>query len=287
MITKRDIYNIHQERIFPFTGPCTLEFCPLSAGVTYEDPKYHIRRFNGDHYVFEYVLSGTGHVEFNGKSVTLTAGDAYILHPCTFHHYYSDHGDPWVKVWFNGQGSLIGHLLSDYQLGFNCYVHHLGKGEHLLKMKELLESDPSHCKNELGLLLHQHIICFSERLNGQLMEHSAALTMKTYIDQNLTTPLNISEVAAQAHLSTSRAGHLFKEEYHVTPYHYYLTRKLELAQNLLRTTTLGIQEISDLLGFPDYRHFTSLFKRWTGVTPSWFRKDVSQREDYTNASPPQ
>ena len=83
------------------------EFAPLSAGISYRDPYYHIRRFNGDHYVFECVLQGTGYVEFNGTLTRLTAGDAYILHPCTFHHYYSDHNDPWVKIWFNGQGNLI------------------------------------------------------------------------------------------------------------------------------------------------------------------------------------
>ena len=42
------------------------EFAPLSAGISYRDPYYHIRRFNGDHYVFECVLQGTGYVEFNG-----------------------------------------------------------------------------------------------------------------------------------------------------------------------------------------------------------------------------
>lgn len=103
------------------------EFAPLSAGISYRDPYYHIRRFNGDHYVFECVLQGTGYVEFNGTLTRLTAGDAYILHPCTFHHYYSDHNDPWVKIWFNGQGNLISHLLSDYQLGFNCCVRNFWK----------------------------------------------------------------------------------------------------------------------------------------------------------------
>lgn len=285
MITKKDIYNIHRETISPYTGPSSQEFTPLSAGITYEDPGYQIRRFNGDHYVFECVLKGTGYVEFNGETIRLTAGDAYILHPCTFHHYYSDHNDPWVKVWFNGQGHLIEHLLTDYRLGFNCYVQKLWKSDCLTQMQAKLEKEPTHCKNELALLLHQHISNFSEAYNGLLLERSCALAMKTYIDQNLTAPLNIDELAAYVHLSSSRASHLFKEEYQVTPYHYYLSRKLEIAQNLLRSTPMSVQEISSFLGFPDYRHFTSLFKRWTGVTPSWFRNDTSKREDYV--TPPQ
>ena len=76
---------------------------------------------------------------FNGTLTRLTAGDAYILHPCTFHHYYSDHNDPWVKIWFNGQGNLISHLLSDYQLGFNCCVRNFWKSDYLMQILQKLE----------------------------------------------------------------------------------------------------------------------------------------------------
>lgn len=109
---------------------------------------------------------------------------------------------------------------------------------------------------------------------------SCGLSMKNYIEQNLTVQLSMEDIAAHVHLSVSRATHLFKEEYDMTPYHYYLSRRLEVAQNLLRSTKMPIQEISKLLGFPDYRHFSNLFKRWTGVSPSWFRNDTSKREDY-------
>ena len=32
---------------------------------------------------FEYILSGAGYVELNAETVELTAGDGYILCPCT------------------------------------------------------------------------------------------------------------------------------------------------------------------------------------------------------------
>ena len=73
------------------------------------------------------------------------------------------------------------------------------------------------------------------------------------------------------HLSRSRAIHLFKETYGVTPYHYYLTQKGELACTLLKCTTLSIQEISEQLGFSDYHHFSGFFRKWYGVSPSGYR----------------
>lgn len=43
MITKRDLYEIHSEKICPYTGMASPEFAPLSAGISYRDPYYHIR----------------------------------------------------------------------------------------------------------------------------------------------------------------------------------------------------------------------------------------------------
>lgn len=268
---EKDIYQVDNEKVVPYLGTCSPEFLPWAAGITYRDPGYHIRRFNGSHYVFECVLSGKGQVDFNGEFVSLSAGDAYLLHPNTFHHYYSNHHDPWVKIWFNVQGSLVRHLLSDYRLNTNCYIRGLNNSDYLAAILEKLEKEPAHCKNELALLLHHHISIFSGALNSLIQESSAALAMKNYIDQRLTQPVSIDEIAAYVHLSRSRALHLFKEEFNMTPYHYYLSQRLELAQNMLRSSRLPVQEISGILGFPDYHHFASLFKRRTGMTPSQFR----------------
>ena len=134
-----------------------------------------------------------------------------------------------------------------------------------------MEKEPAYCINELAFLLHRHISCFSEAYNGKVLKTSCGLLMKNFIEQNLTADLTMADIAAHVHLSVSRATHLFKEEYQVTPYHYYLSRRLEIAQNLLFSTNMPIQEISRRLGFPEYRHFSNLFKRWTGVSPTDFR----------------
>lgn len=279
MTAKHNTYSISSEKFCPFLGAPSSAFIPQAAGLTYDDPHYHIQRFAGDHYVFEYVLKGTGYVDINGKIVQFNAGDAYILCPCTYHHYYSDPKKPWDKVWFNGQGDLIAHLMADYQLNGNCYIPGgKGQGKFLLQMLETLEKDPFNCIDELAFLLHQHISSFSKIYNDAASEASRVLLLKHYIEQNLTVQLTMEDIASHVHLSVSRATHLFKEEYGMTPYHYYLSRRLEIAMDLLCSTTISIQEISMQLGFPDYRHFSNLFKRWTGVSPTRFRSDTHNRK---------
>ena len=95
--------------------------------------------------------------------------------------------------------------------------------------------------------------------------------MKCFIEQNLNHALSIGEIAAHVHLSRSRANDLFRKEYQISPYHYYLSLRLEISMNLLRQTSMTVQEISNHLGFPDYHHFTAFFKKRCGVTPTAYR----------------
>ena len=122
-----DIYRTAREEHYFYLGPSTSEFSPFSSGITFADPNYHIMRPNGDHYVFEYILNGRGYIYFNEEKVSLGPGAAYILHPCTYHHYYSDPLDPWTKIWLNARGMLVQHLLSDYRLNTNCYTEFPGQ----------------------------------------------------------------------------------------------------------------------------------------------------------------
>ncbi|MBI5927492.1 MAG: AraC family transcriptional regulator ligand-binding domain-containing protein [Aquabacterium sp.] len=48
--------------------------------------------------------------------------------------------------------------------------------------------------------------------------------------------------------------------------------RYKLAQQWLRQDTTPIEDISDKLGFSDRRSFTQAFTRWSGVTPSQYRR---------------
>jgi len=260
-----------QEEYALYIGPADPHFSPLLAGITWPIPSYEIRRTKGECYVFEYVLDGKGYVRQEDALLTLERGDAYILHEGEFHHYFSDKKDPWKKIWFNVSGSLVRHLLSDYGLDTLVKIPSFGDGKYLTDIYETIKKEPVHCAEKLALYLHQYIQKLSGSVGQQKQCPSQALALKNYIEQNLTIPLSIDTMAGYVHLSRSRAIHLFKEAYGITPYHYYLNQKGELACTLLKCTTLSIQEISEQLGFSDYHHFSGFFRKWYGVSPSRYR----------------
>lgn len=286
-----------KEEFAIYTGETSPHFSPLLAGITWPNPSYEIKRIKGECYVFEYVLEGRGYVCQGDTLLTMEKGDAYVLHQGEYHHYFSDRKEPWTKIWFNVSGSLVRHLLSDYGLDTIVKIPSFGDEQYLTAIyhtmkKQRMPGSASHpyvqqrtarsancpyvekqsvrCAEELALLLHQYIQKLSESV-GQNQTPSQALSLKNYIEQNLMLPLSVEDMAGYVHLSRSRAIHLFKEVYGITPYHYYLTQKGELACTLLKCTTLSIQEISDRLGFSDYHHFSGFFRKWYGVSPSQYR----------------
>lgn len=268
--------HVGEEKNAVYTGTSLPAFIPLMAGITLPDPNYMIYRNDADIFVFEYVLDGKGYICQDGEEIEVCSGDVYILQPGKIHYYYADQEMPWTKIWLNARGSLIHHLLSDYGLNQTAVIPQFGQKQYLYDILEAIEKDPVGCYSNLTILLHEFIQALSCFYGGHMKEYTFAFVMKNYIEQNLLHTLSVSDIAASAHLSPSRAIHIFKEAFGLPPYQYYLAQRLELAQSMLLYTSLSIQEVSDRLGFSDYHHFSNFFKKACGVSPVKFRNSPRQ-----------
>lgn len=70
---------------------------------------------------------------------------------------------------------------------------------------------------------------------------------------------------------------LFSEVYGETPGAYLARRRIERAQDLLRTANLTVTEICVLVGFSSLGTFCTRFKQQTGMTPTEFRRTAGRR----------
>jgi AraC family transcriptional regulator len=63
----------------------------------------------------------------------------------------------------------------------------------------------------------------------------------------------------------------------VLPHAYVMERRLQVARELLiNHPELSIEQITVRLGFSSSSHFSSAFRRWSGLTPTNFRRSWSQ-----------
>lgn len=67
----QEITRTQIEKYTVYTGPTAESFSPIMAGITYPDPAYEILVYRRPLCVFEYVLSGRGHIERNGSTLTV------------------------------------------------------------------------------------------------------------------------------------------------------------------------------------------------------------------------
>ena len=97
------------------------------------------------------------------------------------------------------------------------------------------------------------------------------LRARDLIDARYAEPLDIDALARAAHASNAHFSRSFKRAFGETPHQYLLTRRLERAAALLRTTDMGPAEICMAVGLTSVGSFTTSFKRTYGVPPTAYR----------------
>lgn len=96
------------------------------------------------------------------------------------------------------------------------------------------------------------------------------------IEQRLSEPPSVAELAAVVSLSPSRFSAVFREVIGSTPVNYRNNRRISLAQRLMVTTKAPIGEIAEKCGFATVQQFNRLFRRATGMTPGEYRQRALQ-----------
>jgi len=93
-----------------------------------------------------------------------------------------------------------------------------------------------------------------------------------YISQNPGRRHTRTALARMVHLSYSRFGSLFREEYGLGVGAYVTQARMDFAKRLLRTTDLTAAEIGVETGYRNPYSFYAAFKKATGQTPIAYRK---------------
>ncbi|NQX70857.1 response regulator [Paenibacillus alba] len=92
------------------------------------------------------------------------------------------------------------------------------------------------------------------------------------IMSKLGDPITLTSVADEVGLSSYYLSRLFREESGES-FNDYVTRlRMEKAVNLLQNTQLKVYEVAEQVGIPSYRYFSQLFRNWTGVAPTDYKK---------------
>jgi AraC-like DNA-binding protein len=97
------------------------------------------------------------------------------------------------------------------------------------------------------------------------------LRAKDLIDARYRDPLDVSVLAQAARLSAAHFSREFRRAFGETPHQYLLTRRLERAAALLRSTDRTVADICFTVGLRSVGSFTTSFGRIYGQSPTAYR----------------
>ncbi|AOZ93723.1 AraC family transcriptional regulator [Paenibacillus crassostreae] len=133
-----------------------------------------------------------------------------------------------------------------------------------------------------AILLNLIAICLesSENSNSDFMndfihtrDQGKLTKVLHYIDQWLSKPMEIEELAELAHLHPNYFIPYFKKFMGVTPMHYVQLKRMEHAKRQLSYSDFGISEIAEQVGM-ELAHFSKSFKKTMGLSPSAYRNST-------------
>ena len=94
------------------------------------------------------------------------------------------------------------------------------------------------------------------------------------MDRDYAQPLDVEALARGVNVSAGHLSRAFKLAYGESPYSYLMTRRIERAMLLLRSTDLSVTEICFAVGCQSLGTFSTRFTELVGMPPSSYRREA-------------
>ena len=95
---------------------------------------------------------------------------------------------------------------------------------------------------------------------------------KKILDHLYTSMPSIDEIAKEFFMSASTLKRQFKRVFGSNVYEYYLSRKMQLAKNILEEKNVKVSEVAAQLHYENVSHFIKIFKKIHGFQPGKISK---------------
>ena len=235
---------------------------------------YRIQSF----YTWHFVISGSGVLEIGGRLQNVEQGQMFFIPPGEKMRYFPDNDTPWEYVWF----SLVGDTAEDYarMLGFSVeepvrsYSAYPGIIGQLNRLFTALLKENGGLFSALSAFYGVLEACTADYIPTGIQ------AVKKYLDESFALPgFRVERLCYDAGMSHAHLLRLFHREYGMSVKHYVISKRIDLACELLLSTDLSVKSVAFSCGFSDEPHFMKTFKKFTGVSALQYRKNKEKHTD--------
>lgn len=213
-----------------------------------------------------YIKKGHAKFLYNGKTIYAYRGDLiYIAYETSYQSiWYGSPDIEWYSIDFDFNSKY-----AFYDFRFQILRNY--PSDLFKKMYQTYKASP--------MLSISHFYRLLDDIYGKLEATSTANSFSViesavkYIEENYQKSFSVKSLAELCHISESGFFKLFKEVTGVTPVTYKHNIMIQHAIDMISNTSLSIEEISGLVGFPSSNYFRKVFADMTGTTPKKLRKN--------------
>lgn len=134
--------------------------------------------------------------------------------------------------------------------------------------KERLEEDLVRIQNIIKESKLKKLVYNTEGINDR---NTIFEKLVAYIKENVSRMIVVRELEEEFHLAYTSINKLFLDNMGITVKNYIITVKMEYAMELIKNTDLLFSDISERIGYSDTFHFSKIFKKHTGFTPTEYK----------------
>ena len=230
-------------------------------------------RRNSDVFAIEMILSGECVFEQFGRRYKVKPEEIYLIQPDADNEIRYEQGVT-EKIYVSISGPLLNGFLHAGKLTEISWL----KPAKPKFFREIME-EAIHQLTERGEQFQSTISLLAYQLLLELWKEQNALNYPPdlsrilgHFDRMVAHPISVNKLAADYGMSRAGLFRMFSRYLQTSPIRYLSNRRLELAAELLRNSSLRIKEIADRTGFRRARYFSGEFRKKYNLTPREYRK---------------
>jgi AraC-like DNA-binding protein len=255
--------------------------------------KWHDYDFTPAHSRMYYILNGEGRIVIGGKEFFPKAGQFLIMPANHLQSYEAINDNPYLKYWIHFNCESAGKSIFD--IIEIPYVITVKSTSAIKRINRLFDEMIEHFSLKSfvsNIILESHLrellaIYLSEAKIENIKIKSSKDNERygkilKYIDENIHSKITVEDLAGELYLHPNYFIKYFKNNFGASPAKYINSRKIELACDYMRNENMTITEIASSLSFNDIYQFSKVFKKYTGFTPSYYKKYIAAKTESVN-----